>query len=219
MTLSRSLAPILLAASLSACAFDGSGPDGGSGPLASELHTRAFLDLADTTTVGVCAYDPDGNELPYVEPSVHGGRAVLRTTDDGWLLVEDLDIELDDVVIPAGELSTEPMVLTDVELHLGTQLAVQPFYSGDGEAAWGTGDADLLLDWALVLNDGSHYPLATQRLGAADFTVAVEIADDGSLQATIDTAVAGEFHELTGLVTLANLQVAVDAESPKIDVD
>src|SRR5688572_11768465 len=146
MTLSRILSPILLAASLGACAFDGGGVS--DGDLDSRLQQRAFLDLASTSTVGVCAFDPDGHELPYVEPSVEGGRAVLRTTADGWLLVEDLEISLDDVVIPAGELGPDPVVLTDVELRLGTQLEVEPYYSGDGAAAWGTGSADLLLDWS-----------------------------------------------------------------------
>jgi hypothetical protein len=216
MSLVRTLAPFLLATSLTACAFDGSGV-GESGDLASQLEGRAFLDLAPTTTVGVCAYGADGNELPYVEPKVQDGRAVLRTTADGWLLVEDLDIQLDDVTIPAGQLGPDPVVLTNVELHLGTQLAVQPFWSGGGDAAWGTGEADLLLDWALVLDDGTPWALATQRLGAAEFTVGVELTEDGSVVAHVNTAVAGEFHELTGLVTLADLSVAVDAVSPTID--
>jgi hypothetical protein len=209
MTLPKILLSSIL---LSACAFDTGGV--ADSDLEAQLQTRAFLDLAPTTTVGVCAFDPEGNELPYVEPAVHGGRAVLRTTPDGWLLVEDLEISLDDVVIPAGQLGPDPVVLTDVELALGTQLAVTPYYSGDGMAAFGSGDADLLLDWALVLDSGEHWPLATQRLGAAEFTVSVELSDDGTLVARIDTAVDGEFHEVRGLFALADLSVAVDAVSP-----
>jgi len=212
----RFLAPFVLASlSLTACAFDTGGSSDG-GALDAQLRGRAFLDLAPTTTVGVCALDGDGNELPYVEPSVSGGRAVLRTTDDGWLLVEDLDVQLNDVVIPPGELGPDAVVLTNVRLSLGTQIAVQPIWSGDGEATWGTGDADLLLDWALVLDDGTPYQLATQKLGAAHFTVSVTRDANGALSATVDTNVSGTVDQLTGLVTLRDLTVAVDAVSPTV---
>lgn len=209
------LSLLLPAAFVTGCAFQGDGVDDGRS-LDHELSARAFLDLAPTTTIGVCAYDASGNELPYVEPEVAGGRAVLRTTDDGYLLVEDLDVELDDVTIPAGELSDHPVVLTDVQLHLGTQLAVAPIWSGDGRAAWGTGNADLLLDWSLILDNGNVWPLATQKLGAQHFTLAVELNDDGTLTAQVDAAATGEVDHVNGLFSLANLDVAVDAVSPSI---
>lgn len=207
------LAITALALGAGACTFDSAGADGDGG-LDQRLASRVYLDLAPSSEIGVCAFDADGNELPYVEPTVVGGRAVLRTTADGWLLVEDLDIALADVTVPPGELGPEPIELVDVRLRLGTQLAVEPFWAGDGEAAWGTGDADLLLDWSWLTPDGDVYPLATQRLGAAEFTVAVVRAPDGTLSAQVQTAVAGEVHRLDGLVTFADLSVAVDAVTP-----
>lgn len=212
MTTSRlipTLGAAALALSAGACAFDPTHPDVDAS-LQEQLERRVFLDLADTSRVGVVATDPDGVVMPYVEPRVVGGRAVLRTTADGWLLVEDLEITLADVQIPPGELGPDPVRLTDVDLRLGTQLAAQPYWSGDGEAAWAVGDADLLLDWSLVLDDGSAYPLATQRLGEADFTVAVA-RDTGGLRAQVLSAVPGEVHRLTGLFTLSDLSVSVDA--------
>jgi hypothetical protein len=211
------LASTALALGASACAFDPAGA-GGLG-LEDRLQTRVFLDLAPTSQVGVCAYDADGRSLPYVEPAVAGGRAVLRTTGDGWLLVEDLDIELDDVTIPPGELGPGPIELTDVRLRLGTQLAVRPFWSGDGQAAWGTGEADVLLDWAWRLSEERVYPLATQRLGEAAFTVTVVADERGDLTAQVFTAVTGEVHRLQGLVTFEDLTIAVDAVTPTATVD
>jgi len=211
--------PLLLTApalALTACTFD----DGGVGDesaLRDQLESRVFLELAPSSTVGVVAYDADGNPLPYVEPKVAGGEAVLRMTDDGWLLLEDLEIRLDDVTIPAGALSTEPIYVTDVELRLGTQLAAQPFWAGDGRALWAAGDADLLLDWSWLTPDGDVYPLAIQRLGEVDFTVAVSLDEHDTVSAEVSSAMNGELHRLDGLVTFADLAIAVDAVQPHID--
>ncbi|MCA9675391.1 MAG: hypothetical protein H6709_05295 [Kofleriaceae bacterium] len=207
----------LLASGVGACAFDEAGVTD-QPEVEARLHGRVFLDLAPTSHVGVVATDADGEVMPYVEPQVVGGRAVLRTTDDGWLLVEDLEVQLADVRIPPGELGPDAVDLTDVELRLGTQLAAEPYYSGDGRAAWGAGDADLLLDWSLVTSeDGGAWPLATQKMGAMDFTVAVVLDDDGNLSAQVDTGRSGEVHRLNGLVTFSDLSVAVDAVTPTVD--
>lgn len=218
--LSRSVAAALFAVALAtttgACAFDDTGLEPGN-QLQQQLEGRAFLDLAPSSHVGVVATDGDGELMPYVEPQVIGGRAVMRTTLDGWLLIEDLEIQLADVTIPPGELGPDPVRLTDVELRLGTQLAAEPYYSGDGQAAWGIGEADLLLDWSMVTREGTTYPLATQRLGESEFTVTVRLDDTGNLSAEFATAVAGEVHRLTGLVTLSDLSVAVDAVTPPIE--
>jgi hypothetical protein len=207
---------LLAALALPACAFDGGGIDDESA-LSSQLEDRVFLDLAPSSHVGVNAYDAEGNELDYVEPKVVDGRVVLRSSGDGWLLVEDLDIRLEDVTIPAGELADEPIYLTDVELRLGTQLAAQPFWAGDRRAVWGTGPADVLLDWSWLTSSGTVYPLATQRLGEAEFTLAVTLDEHDTLTAEVATAMPGEIHELTGLVTFADLSIAVDAVQPYVE--
>lgn len=214
--LSVSLFAVALATTTGACAFDDTGVEPHN-ELQQQLAGRAFLDLAPSSHVGVVATDGHGQAMPYVEPQVVGGRAVMRTTIDGWLLIEDLEVQLADVTIPPGELGADAVRLTDVELRLGTQLAAQPYYSGDGRAAWGAGEADLLLDWSMVTREGDTYPLATQRLGEADFTVAVVVDDTGNLSAEFATAVAGEVHRLTGLVTLSDLSVSVDAVTPPIE--
>jgi hypothetical protein len=204
-----------LALTTSACAFDDGGVD--DAPLASQLGDRVFLDLAATSHVAINAFDGDGNALDYVEPKITGGRVVLRTTGDGWLLVEDLEIQLDDVTIPAGSLADQPVYVTDIELRLGTQLAAQPFWAGDGRAVWATGDADLLLDWSWLTPDGDVYPLATQQLGATVFDVAATLDEHDTLTAQVSSSVRGEVHELNGLVRFEDLSIAVDAVPPHVD--
>jgi hypothetical protein len=214
MSMLRTSLVLVATLGLGACAFDQGGAVDDR-QLQEQLAGRAFLGLADTSTVGVTALDGDGNPMPYVEPSVHGGRAVLRTTDDGWLVVEDLEIHLDDVVIP--QTGAKPMVLTNVELRLGTQLWLEPEWTGDGSAARGTAKADLLLDWGLVLDDGDVWPLATQKLGNQTFVVGVEQLADGSVIAQVDTTARGTVDQVNGLFTLQDLDVSVDAVEPAVE--
>lgn len=204
------LGAALLAASTAACALDVEGVEAAP-DLQAHLETRQFLDLAPSSHVGVVATNPGGEALPYVEPEVVGGRAVMRTTPDGWLLVEDLEVQLADVRIPPGELGPNAVQLTDVWLRLGTQLDASPFWSGDGRAAWAAGDADLLLDWSLVLSNGDAWPLATQKIEEMDFTVGIVLGDDGMVQAEVATSRAGQVHQIAGLVTFSDLSVVVDA--------
>ncbi len=204
------LGAALVATSTGACYFDADGVDA-TPDLAARLGTRQFLDLAPSSHVGVVATDAGGGAMPYVEPEVVGGRAVLRMSDDGWLLVEDLEVQLADVRIPPGELGPDAVELTDVWLRLGTQLASTPFWSGDGQAAWTSGDADLLLDWSLVTRDGDAWPLATQKIADMDFTVGIVLDETGVLTAEVATSRAGKVHQIAGLVTFSDLSVAVDA--------
>jgi hypothetical protein len=191
-----------------ACGFS---PEGGGDSLATQLRQRAFLDVSQESDVAVSATARGGQNLD-VNPSVLGGEAVLRTTQDGWLLVEDLEIPLDDVTVPAGMLSDRPVTFTDIELRLGTQLAVRPLAPIDDEslslAGWG--DADLLLDWSMLSWDGQdHLPLAMRRIADVPFAVAVEMDDAGDLHASISARVDGVVDDLGELVVLRDLAVDV----------
>jgi hypothetical protein len=205
-----SVLPAVLSFSLlgAACGFT---PDGGGEGLATQLRKRAFLDVSRDSDVAVSATARGGQNLD-VNPGVLGGEAILRTTQDGWLLVEDLEIPLDDVIVPAGMLADRPVVFTDIALRLGTQLAVSPLAPIDDESVSlvGWGDADLLLDWAMLSWDGQdHLPLAMRRLADVPFAVAVEMDADGELHASITARVDGVVDELGELFVLRDLEVDV----------
>ncbi len=155
------------------------------------------------------AASTDRGPLDGVSPRVVGGRAVLRATDDGVVLVEDLDVTLDDVIVPPGTVGTAPLHLTEVVLHLGTQIAAVGDWSDDSVV--GRGRADLLLDWSLVLPDGTPYPLATQKLRDQMFTVVVDRTAAGALTAHVLTSAAGELRTFADRVTLSDLEVEVVA--------
>lgn len=197
---------------LAACSFE---PDGAAGGLADQLRRRAFLDVSTDSAVAVSAVARGGETLD-VDPGVLGGQAVLRTTEDGWLLVEDLEIPLEDVVVPAGMLADRPVTFTDLAFRLGTQLSVPLLAPLDDETAAlaGFGEADLLLDWAMLTWDGDHIPLAMRRIADAPFAVALSLAPDGRLHATITTRVDGEVDSLGDLVILRDLSLDVQSATP-----
>ena len=205
--------PLLLTAAAglalitSACGFD---PDAPSEDLHSQLRRRAYLDVSTTSDVDVSAMARGGHMLA-VDPGVLGGRAVLRMTEDGWLLVEDLDIPLEDVTVPPGTLSPERSVtFTDLSLRLGTQIAIRPVGATEGDSVMaGWGEADLLLDWAMLSWRGDVLPLAMRRIPDAPFAVSVELDADGQLRAAITTRVDGVVDELGELVVLRDLAMDV----------
>ena len=164
----------------------------------------------------VTATGADGAPVEGVTPTITGGSAVLRATADGQLLVEDLDVTLDDIVVPAGELGPAPLHLTDVSLHLGTQIAVDAAWAPSGESVAGSGTGDLLLDWSLVLDDGSPYQLATQKLAERPFQVAVREDATGKLTAAVTMSADGELRQFADRVTLSDLSLAVVAIRPGV---
>jgi len=198
----------LLALGTSACSFE---PDSGRPDLASQLRKRAFLDISTDSDVAVSATGRGGQHLDVAPSVLGGGEAILRTTEDGWLLVEELEIPLDDVTVPPGTLADRPVTFTNLSLRLGTQLAVRPSVPLDDSAValTGFGDADLLLDWAMLSWDGDVLPLAMRRIADAPFTVALEVDADNQLHAAINAHVDGVVDDLGELVVLRNLAVDV----------
>lgn len=205
------LVTLTLAATVSACAYDGSGVDPSSTPLRKELGKRAFLDLGSDSRIGVTAIGPDGKVMPGVAPAVTGGRAVLRSTPDGFVIVEDLDVKLADVDVPAEDFG-KPIHLTDLVLRLGTQIDVDGDWAPSGTSVSGEGTADLLLDWSWRLDDGTIYPLGTQKLAGAQFDVSAREQDDGRLTAAVWMTKPGELRNFADRVMLRDLSLAVTAQ-------
>ena len=206
------VATLALAAAVPACAYDASGVDPDATPVRTALGKRAFLDLGTDSHVGVTAKDPSGNVMQGVAPQVTGGRAVLRSTEDGFLIVEDLDVALADVTVPPMTFG-QPIHLTDVRLRLGTQIDEDGDWASSGMYVTGSGKADLLLDWSWVLDDGTIYPLATQKLSGALFETAVREDDAGALHADVWMTQPGTVKTIADAVTLSDLSLAVVAQS------
>ena len=197
---------------LSGCAFDDSGDVlGQEESLHHRLGTRENLVLEPTSLVGIAAVDENGEPVPCVQPTVVGGTAVLRSTEDGLLLVEDLEIQMSDITIKEGLILEQDIHLTDIVLRLGTQIVIEADWADAGVRAQGSGTADLLLDWATVADSGNVYPLATQRLRDSEFLVDVVLNEDGTIGASVTSAVEGELASFTNKVQLSDFSMAVSA--------
>ena len=220
--MSKTLATVLAlatAASLGACTFDETYEEPQDNEsMYSRLGTRETLTLEPTSLVGVAAYDDDGNPLPCLQPSVAGGEAVLRTTDQGVLVIEKMTIQLTDVVVEPGIIYSAPIHLTDIELRLGTQLAVEPAWADDDNAAEGAGKADLLLDWAVLNKDGDHLPLATQLLRRVDFKVEAYLDETGAVRLEVGSSVEGRIGGFANRIELSDFSMAVKAATPAVEV-
>src|SRR5262245_16869710 len=106
------IAAVVAAVALTACTFDEAiEPGEVDESLEHRLGTRETLALEPSSLIGVTAVDEDGTELPCLEPDVAGGQVVLRSTEDGLLLVEKMDVQLTDVMV-------EPGVVYDAPIHL-----------------------------------------------------------------------------------------------------
>lgn len=208
----RNLVIVASLAALSACTFDTEADLGvGEETLWWRLGSRETLSLQQPSTVGVRAEDRDGQELACVDPDVMGGRAVLRSTADGLLLVEALEVSLSDITIEQDVLGAKrPLHLTDVELRLGTQLVLDPEWLDD--YAVGAGTADLLMDWAVLTDDGNVHPLATQLIRDVEFEVEVRLEHDGSISAQVHTTVAGPIWDFN-VLEVSDLSVDVLANT------
>lgn len=208
------IAIVVAALTLTGCAFDEGVDPVGDETLYSRLGTRETLVLEPTSLVGVVASDNEGNPLPCMQPSVESGTAVLRSTKSGLLLVEDLEIELSDVVIPPGVIHSEDIHLTNIRLQLGTQIALEPDWTaGGGLSVEGAGTADLLFDWSVLSDSGAVYPLATQRLRDAEFLVEVGLHPDGSVTAFVTTSIDGRIGSFANRIQLSDFSLAVSAST------
>jgi hypothetical protein len=197
------LAATALAASLAACTFE---PEGAAFTLRDQLAARAYLDVAAGSGLTVDAIAHGGQPLD-VAPAIEGGQLVLRATEDGYALAEDLELPLSDVTIPAGVVAPTAVRLTELSLRLGTQLAVE-MPSDDAVLGWGT--ADLLLDWSMVDDRGVVVPLAVRRIPRARFTLSVSRTP--ALHAALSTRIDGTALELADAVTLRDLALDVAAD-------
>src|SRR5690606_27244612 len=92
--------------------------------------------------------------------------------------------------------------------RLGTQLVVEPDWSDDYTIATGTGRADLLLDWAMLADDGEVLPLATQKLRDVEFEVAARQTASGEIQLDVRSAVPGTLWDFYAF-ELADLDLAI----------
>lgn len=212
--LKHTLIAAIAALTVTGCTYDQGYDEVPTDSLYARLGTREALVLEPTSLVGVAAYDDDGNSLPCLQPTVSGGDAMLRSTKTGLLLVEALEIDLTDVKIEPGVLHSEPVQLTDIDLRLGTQIVIEAEWSDDGTHAEGVGHADLLMDWAVLSDEGEVLPLATQKLRDVEFAVRADLDEQGDIHVQVFSQVEGKIGGFANRIELSDFSMAVTAVTP-----
>lgn len=209
MSNSKTLAATLSLAALilSACTSDPAEPGPADPALRSELGGRQMLSIETSSAVELGLAQDEVDMLP-VRPAVLGGHAQVRATADGFLVIEDLQLNLADVSVDKTWPSPHTVQLTGISFRLGTQLAVDAVWTDDH--AVGEGTADLLMDWAIRTEDGEVLPLATQRARDVVLTVDVMLDDDGTVRGHVDARVDGQLWRLAG-IEVHDLTLALNA--------
>jgi hypothetical protein len=203
----KHLAPVAAVVLSAACGF---APTGDPVSLAERLSDRAYLEVDPTSQVDATAI-ASGRALS-VAPAIVDGALVVRTTDDGYLLVEDMTLPLTDVTVPSGMFGPAPVRFTDLTVSLGTQLAV-PLPADSGAALAGSGRADLILDWAMVDRSGRIIPLGMRRAPRAQFTVAIHEGKGGTLHAELATQLDGVAIAIIDGAALTDVALAIRGDA------
>ncbi|MEZ4399748.1 MAG: hypothetical protein R3B06_07000 [Kofleriaceae bacterium] len=197
-------------ATTAACGFD---PAGVAPPLSTRLAQRAHLPVIAGSDLSATAIA--GPRQLAVGPVIEHGEVVVRTTADGFLLVEDLTLALGDVAVPPGFIDERGFTATELVLHLGTQVAISlPADHPTRARLAGSGRGDLILEWAARDADGRTWPLGPRRAPRLQFDVAVATGTDGALEAQVSTWVAGPAVAVPGVVALTDLDLQVVAAEP-----
>lgn len=200
------------------CVYDESGVDDAeTSPLLHRLGRRAVLALEDSSHIAITATGAEGQRLPTMEAEIIEGRTALRATPEGVIVVEALEIDLSDVIVPPGALSESAYHLSHLQLRLGIQLGVVPEWDAERRHAIGRGTADLLLDWSLTI-DGEVYPMATRKLENTPFEIEVVLDEGNNVTARISTSVAGRLSNFIDRIMLSDFSMELDATSvPEVD--
>ncbi len=207
----KHIAIAALCTGLIGCSFDTEANPSTGESLYFQLGRRATLSLEEPSLVGVAAFDADGKPLDCVQPDVHGGTLIARASDEGLVIVEKLDLGLTDVIVEPGVVGQRPIHLTDIRFKLGTQLVLDPEWRSGRNVA-GVGHADLIMDWAILTDDGQVLPLATQKVRDVEFSVEFTLEQDDTISAQLNSVVAGPIWDFS-LVELSDLSMVVHASN------
>jgi hypothetical protein len=188
------LSLVTVPAALAATAACGFAPTGDPATMTERLAGRATLAVVPGSQLDVTATSTTGATA--LAPEIVDGELVVRTTADGYLLVEKLTLPLADVTVPAGLVGPTPVTFTDLTVRLGTQLAIA---LPDPDAAV----LHLVLDWAAVLGGMPRAPSRSRSAGR-----------DGALTAKLSTAVDGPAVLVAGGYQLRDLRLDVLGDAP-----
>ena len=131
----------------------------------------------------------------------------LHTTD-GRATLDAIKLPLGDVDISADALPPNGLKLRNLVVSAPETRATIMYDAADALEVRAT--LPLALDWSVVLDDGTLYPLGTVHTSPLDVDIMVSRAD-GATTATVQAACSGTCWSVDGVATLSNGAVYLEA--------
>lgn len=142
------------------------------------------------------------------------GNLAMRVEDDGAIVLEAMDLELDDIQLSAEELPPSGIHLTNLRLHLAGEAAGASGWSDAGDQGFAQGTVDLKLDWAVALRDGGTSALATQTLEDIPIYLAVQPSFRGLLSARVVGLAMDTVWQWAEVIELSDLSLDLRGQAP-----
>lgn len=221
MSPAKPLAVLLLCAALplAACTAAGSNTSGEiPAPTSSTLrelqHGVELTVLPGVSTVTLEARWNRGDAWTEssVELGLRGGHIALSADDLGVVQVEDIQIDIGDVLISSDQLASD-IHLTDVSVHqTEARWCDVNDWSEDRKSCNAWLQANLVLDWSLVTEDGSTVPLGAQEL--VDIPMQIDLSDGKrGLEARLRVDGPGTLWTWANIVEFHTLQLDIGTDT------
>lgn len=143
-----------------------------------------------------------------VHLAVLGGYFDLRATRDGWLVVQNLEVDISDAYLTPEMVPPSGLLLTAVKISLPTPLVLSPTDQGSRIAV--VARLDITAEWALALPSGRIHPLLPVDLESIPFSLEVERTRSGALKARLVAFQQGPFWNWSGF-QLADMTLDLSA--------
>jgi hypothetical protein len=133
----------------------------------------------------------------------------LHTSGDRAVL-DAIALPLGDVTISADALPPKGLILRNLVVKAPTTHA--EIIHDEADALEVRATLPLSLDWSMQLDDGSLYPLGTERTAPLDVDITVVRANGGTTT-TVQAACLGTCWAVDGIAKLSNGSVYVEADA------
>lgn len=150
------------------------------------------------------------------------GEAVIATTPEGDVVIDELAIELDDVVIGPEDLPPIGLRLTDLRVRLDDQAWCDHVaWTPERDSCYAEAPATLVLEWALVAPSGAVYPLQPQKLDGFTLYTNAYADERGVLRVDVMGVATGAAWSWAGIVELTDVMFvthgyAIDVQLPRL---
>lgn len=186
-------------------------PDPGQPAILRELGVPQSLPVAPSGAQGsfATARGTAGQTEADIDLLVTGGSIELWAPSDGLLVVQDLEVELADVVVPPEVLPPQGAYLTGVGARLATPVSVDVTEQGGTVSV--IASLDLEAHWALASADGTVFPMSRISLDKVPFSLEISRNALGRLEARLVGFRDGPFWRWAGTLELGDLTVDLRA--------